>query len=105
MTCNTECTQFDLAMELLIDSGFDGIAKAVGVLMNTAMWGVSYTAPADSLTRSGSMRGRAYKISLSAMFRPFSGRGFLAAEKCDGVQIVSTKYLELWKKAIGECYE
>jgi transposase-like protein len=37
MTCKTECTQFDLAMELLIENGFDGIAESVGVLMNTAM--------------------------------------------------------------------
>ena len=37
MTCSAECTQFDLAMELLIENGFDGIAEAVGVLMNTAM--------------------------------------------------------------------
>lgn len=37
MTCDTECTQFNLAMELLIEHGFDGIADAVGLLMNTAM--------------------------------------------------------------------
>ncbi len=37
MTCSLECTQFDLAMELLIENGFDGIAKTVGMLMNTAM--------------------------------------------------------------------
>ena len=37
MTCNTECTQFDLAMELLIENGFNGIVEAVGMLMNTAM--------------------------------------------------------------------
>ena len=37
MTCSSECTQFDLAMELLIENGFDGIAEAVGMLMNTAM--------------------------------------------------------------------
>ena len=24
MTCSTECTQFDLAMELLIENGFEG---------------------------------------------------------------------------------
>jgi hypothetical protein len=36
MTCKTECTQFDLAMELLIDNGFGGIAETVGLLMNTA---------------------------------------------------------------------
>jgi hypothetical protein len=37
MTCSSECTQFDLAMELLIENGFDGIAETVGLLMNTAM--------------------------------------------------------------------
>lgn len=37
MTCNTECTQFDLAMELLIENGFEGLAETVGLLMNTAM--------------------------------------------------------------------
>ena len=37
MTCKTECTQFDLAMELLIDKGFDGIAETFGLLMNSAM--------------------------------------------------------------------
>ncbi len=37
MTCNIESNQFDLAMELLIENGFDGIADAVSVLMNTAM--------------------------------------------------------------------
>jgi len=37
MTCSPECTQFDLAMELLIENGFDGIAETVGMLMNTAM--------------------------------------------------------------------
>ncbi len=37
MTCKTECTQFDLAMELLIENSFDGIADTIGVLMNTAM--------------------------------------------------------------------
>jgi putative transposase len=37
MTCSTENTQFDLAMELLIENGFDGIAEAVSLLMNTAM--------------------------------------------------------------------
>jgi len=26
MTCKIECTQFELAMELLIENGFDGIA-------------------------------------------------------------------------------
>ena len=37
MTCNTDSTQFDLAMELLIENGFDSIAETIGVLMNTAM--------------------------------------------------------------------
>ncbi|MBT8334624.1 MAG: IS256 family transposase [Deltaproteobacteria bacterium] len=37
MTCKTECTQFDLAMELLIENGFEGLAETVGLLMNTAM--------------------------------------------------------------------
>ncbi len=37
MTRKTECTQFDLAMELLIENGFDGVAEAVGVLINSAM--------------------------------------------------------------------
>lgn len=37
MTCETECTQFDLAMELLIENGFDGVAEAVSLLMNSAM--------------------------------------------------------------------
>ncbi len=33
MTCSMECTQFDLAMELLIEHGFEGIADQ----MNSAM--------------------------------------------------------------------
>jgi putative transposase len=37
MTCSSECTQFDLAMELLIENGFEEIAEAVGLLMNTAI--------------------------------------------------------------------
>lgn len=37
MACSIECTQFDVAMELLIENGFDGIAEAVGMRMNTAM--------------------------------------------------------------------
>jgi len=37
MTCYPENNQFDLAMELLITNGFDGVADAVSVLMNTAM--------------------------------------------------------------------
>ena len=37
MTCHIENNQFDLAMELLIENGFNGIADAVSILMNTAM--------------------------------------------------------------------
>lgn len=37
MTCSTECTQFDLAMELLIEHGFEGIADCIAILMNSAM--------------------------------------------------------------------
>jgi len=37
MTCYPENNKFDLAMELLINNGFDGVADAVSVLMNTAM--------------------------------------------------------------------
>lgn len=37
MTCHIENNQFDSAMELLIENGFNGIADAVAILMNTAM--------------------------------------------------------------------
>lgn len=37
MTCHPEHNQFDSAMELLIENGFNGIADAVSLLMNTAM--------------------------------------------------------------------
>lgn len=37
MTCHIENSHFDLAMELLIENGFDGAADAVSLLMNTAM--------------------------------------------------------------------
>lgn len=37
MTCNVKNTQFDLAMELLIDNGFDGVADAVAIMVNGAM--------------------------------------------------------------------
>lgn len=37
MTCHIENNQFDLAMELLTENGFDGIADTVSLLMNTAM--------------------------------------------------------------------
>jgi len=37
MTCNPEHNQYDVAMELLIENGFSGIADAISILMNTAM--------------------------------------------------------------------
>ena len=37
MTCQTENTQFELAMELLIENGFDGMARAISILLNAAM--------------------------------------------------------------------
>ncbi len=37
MTYSKECTQFNLAMELLIEHGFEGIADCVAILMNSAM--------------------------------------------------------------------
>lgn len=37
MTCSSECTQFDLAMELLIEHGFEGLADCIAILMNSAM--------------------------------------------------------------------
>ena len=37
MTCQTKNTQFELAMELLIDNGFDGVADAIAIMMNGAM--------------------------------------------------------------------
>jgi len=37
MTCETECTQFDMAMELLISNGFDGMAETMKILMDSAM--------------------------------------------------------------------
>ncbi len=37
MTCSTECTPYDLAMELLIEHGFEGIADSIAILMNSAM--------------------------------------------------------------------
>ena len=36
MTSNIECTQFNLAMELLIENDLEGIAETAGLLMNTA---------------------------------------------------------------------
>ena len=37
MTLKTKCIQLDLAMEMFIENGFDGIAESVGMLINTAM--------------------------------------------------------------------
>ncbi len=37
MTCTVQNTQFDLAMELLIENGFDGVADAIAIMMNGAM--------------------------------------------------------------------
>ena len=37
MTCRIKNNHFDLAMELLTENGFDGIADTVSLLMNTAM--------------------------------------------------------------------
>ena len=37
MTCQNDCSQFDLAMELLIANGFEGVAETIGILMNIAM--------------------------------------------------------------------
>lgn len=37
MTCQTEDTPVDQAMEHLIEYGFDGVAEAIGLLLNTAM--------------------------------------------------------------------
>ena len=37
MTCIIKNTQFELAMELLIDNGFDGVADAIAIMMNGAM--------------------------------------------------------------------
>ncbi len=37
MTCEVQNTQFDMAMELFIDNGFDGMANAIPILMNAAM--------------------------------------------------------------------
>ncbi len=37
MTCQTQDTQFDLAMELLIEHGFGGVASAMSILLNAAM--------------------------------------------------------------------
>ena len=37
MTCQIENTQFDFAMELLIQNGLDGIADSITIMMNSAM--------------------------------------------------------------------
>ena len=37
MTYNIKNTQFELAMELLIDNGFDGVADAIAIMMNGAI--------------------------------------------------------------------
>ncbi len=37
MICSTQYTQYDLAMELLIEHGFEGIAESIAILMNSAM--------------------------------------------------------------------
>jgi putative transposase len=37
MTYQVDCSQFDLAMELLITNGFANVADVVGILMNSAM--------------------------------------------------------------------
>ena len=37
MSYNIKNTQFELAMELLIDNGFDGVADAIAIMMNGAM--------------------------------------------------------------------
>ncbi|MBW6479826.1 MAG: IS256 family transposase [Bacteroidales bacterium] len=37
MTYETECTQFDMAMELLINNGFNGMADTIKILMDSAM--------------------------------------------------------------------
>lgn len=37
MTCHNDCSQFVLAMELLIANGFEGVAETIGILMNSAM--------------------------------------------------------------------
>ena len=37
MTCNTKCTQFDLAIKLLIENRCEQTAEVVGLLMITAM--------------------------------------------------------------------
>ncbi len=44
MISNAECTQFDLAMELLIEYGFEGIADCAATLMHSAMQGERFRA-------------------------------------------------------------
>ena len=48
MTCKTECTQFELAMELLIENGFDGILHAIpfkGATPLPLLWTLEYSRP------------------------------------------------------------
>jgi len=52
MTWDVENNQFDLVMELLITNGFDGIADAVSILMNTAM----------QIERSGYLKAEPYEV-------------------------------------------
>jgi len=37
MTCYTECTQCEPAMELLIQNGFNGVAAVIRIMMNAVM--------------------------------------------------------------------
>ena len=37
MTCKIKNTQFDLAMELLIENGFNGMTDTIGIMVNAAM--------------------------------------------------------------------
>jgi len=37
MTCSAKNTQFEMAMELLIDNGFNGVAEAITLMLNEAM--------------------------------------------------------------------
>lgn len=37
MTCDNQCTQFNLAMELLIQHGFTGMADVMAIMLNASM--------------------------------------------------------------------
>ncbi len=37
MTCSVQNTKLDLAMELIIENGFDGVANTMDIMMNGAM--------------------------------------------------------------------